>query len=278
MRRQETNRNIVSYEEEEKEDSDFLRKISSKVEKEELSFDSKDAEQRLLESDYINQGRIEELTLAKKEKVGHSQLSPFNEVNQKTEPYISPFDDAYLKEENEEENEDIVIENNRRKCYLAIVVILYAIFLIIGYRVTGFSDGIPQEITMEDRYKQDYMGKIDAYVTRVQTAHAEINDDMIQFEEGVMSSQEVQSRMAKQKETLAKVQQEAKDIIPPSSYESFHSRLQELYTIQIGNCDNFVEYAKNKTKENREAVKASNETYEKKTENFLHEYNSLFLF
>lgn len=278
MRRQETNRNIVSYEEEEKEDSDFLRKISSKVEKEELSFDSKDAEQRLLESDYINQGRIEELTLAKKEEVGHSQLSPFNEVNQKTEPYISPFDDAYLKEENEEETEDIVVENNRRKCYFAIVVILYAIFLIIGYRVTGFSDGIPQEITMEDRYKQDYMGKIDAYVTRVQTAHAEINDDMIQFEEGVMSSQEVQSRMAKQKETLAKVQQEAKDIIPPSSYESFHSRLQELYTIQIGNCDNFVEYAKNKTKENREAVKASNETYEKKTENFLHEYNSLFLF
>ena len=278
MRWQETNRNIVSYEEEEKEDSDFLRKISSKVEKEELSFDSKDAEQRLLESDYINQGRIEELTLAKKEEVGHSQLSPFNEVNQKTEPYISPFDDAYLKEENEEETEDIVVENNRRKCYLAIVVILYAIFLVIGYRVTGFSDGIPQEITMEDRYKQDYMGKIDAYVTRVQTAHAEINDDMIQFEEGVMSSQEVQSRMAKQKETLAKVQQEAKDIIPPSSYESFHSRLQELYTIQIGNCDNFVEYAKNKTKENREAVKASNETYEKKTENFLHEYNSLFLF
>ena len=278
MRRQETNRNIVSYEEEEKEDSDFLRKISSKVEKEELSFDSKDAEQRLLESDYINQGRIEELTLAKKEEVGHSQLSPFNEVNQKTEPYISPFDDAYLKEENEEETEDIVVENNRRKCYLAIVVILYAIFLVIGYRVTGFSDGIPQEITMEDRYKQDYMGKIDAYVTRVQTAHAEINDDMIQFEEGVMSSQEVQSRMAKQKETLAKVQQEAKDIIPPSSYESFHSRLQELYTIQIGNCDNYVEYAKNKTKENREAVKASNETYEKKTENFLHEYNSLFLF
>ena len=77
---------------------------------------------------------------------------------------------------------------------------------------------------------------------------------------------------------LEKLQTELEDLKPPDSYEKFQSQLNELYALQLTYCDNVSGFLKNKTDKNLAIVQSSNKAYEDKTVEFLHLYNTMFVY
>lgn len=218
------------------------------------------------------------------EIVGKSLLSPRNEVHKNTEKeYVSPFDEDFhstLSEDEEElfvPEEEAIISRNRLKFLFVILGIFYVCALGIGYHYTGFSDGVPRLITPEEREKQDYLGRIDEYISTLQNTHADILLISENYAEGVIADDGLVKQLTKEREKLDKNRKEMSELLAPAQFESFQNKLDTLYSVQMAFLDNSIAYAKGKSESALQVAQDSNAQYEEAMEKFLEEYDSLFL-
>ena len=267
--------NPVSYNEDEKTEN-LLRKVA-------LSPEQDDSVSSKKESSSTEDDN--ELKVAHgREIVGKSLLSPRNEVHQNTEKeYVSPFDEDFhstLSEDEEElfvPEEEAIISRNRLKFLFVILGIFYVCALGIGYHYTGFSDGVPRLITPEEREKQDYLGRIDEYISTLQNAHADILLISENYAEGVIADDGLVKQLTKEREKLDKNRKEMSELVAPAQFESFQNKLDTLYSVQMAFLDNSIAYAKGKSESALQVAQDSNVQYEETMEKFLEEYDSLFL-
>lgn len=272
--------NAMSYDDDDK-TNNLLRRISTKPE--EPSDEPKDINK---ESNSISRDS-EPLKVAHgREIVGRSLLSPQNEVHQTAEKqYISPFDDDFRGtiDENSDEvddfvpEEDAIISKNRLKFLIGILVVFYVCALGVGYHYTGFTDGIPHLITTEDREKQDYLGRIDEYISTLQNTHADILLVSENYADGVVADDGLIKQLTNEKEKLDKNRKEMSELVAPAQFESFQNKLDTLYSIQMAFLDNSIAYAKGKNANALQVARDSNEQYEESMSKFLEEYDALFL-
>ena len=267
--------NPVSYNEDEKTEN-LLRKVTLSPEQDGSASSKKESSSAEDNNELkVAHGR---------EIVGKSLLSPRNEVHQNTEKeYVSPFDEDFhstLSEDEEElfvPEEEVIISRNRLKFLFVILGIFYVCALGIGYHYTGFSDGVPRLITPEEREKQDYLGRIDEYISTLQNAHADILLISENYAEGVIADDGLVKQLTKEREKLDKNRKEMSELVAPAQFESFQNKLDTLYSVQMAFLDNSIAYAKGKSESALQVAQDSNAQYEETMEKFLEEYDSLFL-
>lgn len=267
--------NPVSYNEDEKTEN-LLRKVTLSPEQDGSASSKKESSSAEDNNELkVAHGR---------EIVGKSLLSPRNEVHQNTEKeYVSPFDEDFhstLSEDEEElfvPEEEAIISRNRLKFLFVILGIFYVCALGIGYHYTGFSDGVPRLITPEEREKQDYLGRIDEYISTLQNAHADILLISENYAEGVIADDGLVKQLTKEREKLDKNRKEMSELVAPAQFESFQNKLDTLYSVQMAFLDNSIAYAKGKSESALQVAQDSNAQYEETMEKFLEEYDSLFL-
>lgn len=270
----------VQYSEDDKTDN-LLRRISTDQENSSDKPKGTDSDGSHASDD------TEELKVAHgREIVGRSLLSPQNEVHQTAEKqYISPFDDDFRGTHDEDSDvedefvpeEDALISKNRLKFLMGVLAIFYVCALGVGYHYTGFTDGVPHLITTEDREKQDYLGRIDEYISTLQNAHADILLVSENYSEGVIADDGLIKQLMNEKEKLDKNRKEMSELVAPAQFESFQNKLDTLYSIQMAFLDNSIAYAKGKSESALQIAQDSNEQYEESMTKFLDEYDSLFL-
>lgn len=210
------------------------------------------AEQALAQEKAMAKG---DMHIGKKEgHIGRSFLSPENEYNKqagapvKNDGYISPGSKEYsdyinkLDEEYEEDTNEAV-SSNRIQAYIILAVILYLVALGIGYHYTTFEDDVPQVTTTEKIEANEYLAQINDYVMAVETLHNETVDAIESYTNETMGASEIASLMKKSNEKIAKQQEELKDIIPPEGYDTFHSALIELFSLESSLNNAAISYA-----------------------------------
>ena len=221
----------------------------------------------------------------KNKNIGTSLLSPLNKhkIEEDNDNYISPFSDEYnnrkviMQEEDEDySQEEKLISGNRVQFYAIFIFILYILALALGYHFTSFSNGVPQITSMEQRAVVDYVGQVDIYIASLQDIHSESINYIENYTNGIVGATELETSVKHNNESIAKMQSELKDIVPPSQYENFQSQLTELYSLQATLNSATANYGKSKTVEYFNVVQNANEKYESTMDEFLLKYNELY--
>ena len=272
--------NPVVYTDDEKTEN-LLRRVSTSADTEDT-----DKPKEELHSEISTSTEEKGLKVAHgREIVGRSLLSPENDVHKNAKKeYISPFDDDFhstLEEGESPEDayvpeEDAIISKNRLKFLFVVLGIFYVCALGVGYHYTGFTDGVPRLITTEDREKQDYLGRIDEYISTLQNAHADILLVSENYSNGVIADDGLIKQLTNEKEKLDKNRKEMEELVAPAQFESFQNKLDTLYSIQMAFLDNSIAYAKGKNEQALLVAQDTNEQYEETMTKFLEEYDSLF--
>ena len=272
--------------EEKKENRSLLSSIFGDDEKKEDEEEDEDEEEEEASHPQPSNGRIVNRPLYKNERpqFGRSLLSPENELNKEIEQddgRVSPFSSEYTKRKNAKED-DLeeqmeAIATNRMEFYIIFLLIAYILALCIGYHNTAFVGHTPQILTMEQRYVDEYLGKIDEYILALQNLHSESLDNVENYTQDIMGASELVSELKKSNEKIEKMKEEISDIQPPDRYEHFQSQLLELYSQQAALNSTINGYAQAKNDDTFKVVYNMNEKYEEANENFLGTYNKLFI-
>jgi hypothetical protein len=217
---------------------------------------------------------------------GRSLLSPENKHNKEIageDNYISPFstEAKERREQSEEEYEQEVesenaVSSNRIGSYLLFGFIFYVLALCVGYHYTLFEDGVPQVVSAKQIEAKEYLSKVDEYLLSIQNLHSESIDAIESFTNETMGASEMSSLMKKSNEKIAKQQEEIKEIVPPEGYETLHSALIEIYSLQVSLNSAATNYASSKKENTFKVLSNINDKYEKAAEEFLDAYNKAF--
>lgn len=244
------------------------------------------ADQALAQEKALAKG---EMHIGKKEEhIGRSFLSPENEFNKQAgevvnkDNYISPGSKEYsdyinkLDEEYEEDTSEAV-SSNRIQAYIILAVVLYFLALVVGYHYTTFEDDVPQVTSTEKIEASEYLSQINDYIMAVEILHNETVDAIESYTNETMGASELASLMKKSNEKIEKQQEEIKDIIPPEGYDTFHSALIELFSLEASLNNAAISYASSgRSVQEFEVVSNINNKYTDAAGEFFINFNKSF--